>query len=46
MKGVKLGLLGVSLGIVGLAGASNNVIAVAFAFVGVTVSIAGFFVKD
>lgn len=46
MKGIKLGLLGVCLGIAGLAGASNNIVAIGFAFVSVTVAIAGLFTKD
>lgn len=46
MKGIKAGLLGVCLGIAGLAAASYNMIAMAFAFAGVAVAIAAFFVKD
>jgi len=46
MKGVKIGLLGVCLGIAGLAFASSNVIAMGFAFVSITAAIAALFVKD
>lgn len=46
MKGIKMGLLGVCLGVAGLAAASNNFIALVFAFLSVTTAIASFFVKD
>ena len=46
MKGIKTGLLGVCLGIMGLAAASNNFIAIAFAFASVTAAVMAFFIKD
>lgn len=46
MKGIKLGLLGVCLGLAGLAAASNNFAAMAFSYVSVTAAIAAFFVKE
>jgi len=46
MKGVKVGLLGVCLSLMGLAVASNNIIAIGLGFIGVTVSVAAMFVKD
>ena len=46
MKGVKVGLLGVCLSLMGLAAATNNVIAVGLGFIGVTVAVAAVFVKD
>ena len=46
MKGIKTGLLGVCLGIAGLAVASNNIIAMAFGYLSVLAAFAAFFIKD
>ena len=45
MEGIKISLLGVCLGILGLAAATNHIIAIGLCFVGVTVSVAALFVK-
>lgn len=46
MKGVKVGLLGVCLSLMGLAVASNNIIAIGLGFIGLAVSVAALFVKE
>lgn len=46
MKGVKLGLLGVCFGIMGLASATNNAVAIGVAFLGIVAAVAGICVKD
>jgi len=46
MKGIKLGLVGVCVSLLGIAFASNNVGAMAAAFLGTTLAIAGCFIKD
>lgn len=46
MKGVKVGLLGICLSLMGLAAASNNIVAIGLGFIGVTVSVSALFVKE
>ena len=46
MKSIKVGLLGVCLGIMGLAAATNHIIAIGMGFIGVTVAVAALFVRD
>ena len=45
MKGIRLGLLGIALGLLGLSFATNHILAIALAAVGVLVALAGCFVK-
>ena len=46
MKGIKLGLVGVCLGLTGIAIATNNDAAIATAFIGFVLASAGMFLKD
>lgn len=46
MKGVKVGMLGICMSLMGLAAASNNVIAIGLGFIGVTAAVAALFMKD
>lgn len=46
MKGIKIGIVGVCVSLVGIAFAMNNFIAISAASVGLLISIVGCFVKD
>lgn len=46
MKGIKLGILGVTIALLGIAFASNNVLAIGCAAIGVVLAIIGYFWKD
>lgn len=46
MKGIKVGIVGVCVSLVGIAFAMNNFIAISAAFVGLLLSIVGCFIKD
>ena len=46
MKGIKIGIVGVCVSLVGIAFAMNNFIAISAAFVGLLLSIVGCFIKD
>jgi hypothetical protein len=46
MKGIKIGIVGVSVSLLGIAFAMNNFIAISAASVGLLVSIVGCFVRD
>ena len=46
MKGIKVGIVGVCLGLLGVAFSTNNVLAYGCATIGVVVSIVGCFIKD
>ena len=46
MKGIKIGILGVCVSLVGIAFAMNNFIAISAATVGLLLSIVGCFIKD
>lgn len=46
MKGVKVGILGICFGLLGVAFDTNNILAISCTFVGVVLSIIGLFVKD
>lgn len=46
MKGIKLGISGVCISLFGIACATNNIIAVCGAALGLLLSLAGCFVKD
>lgn len=46
MKGIKIGIVGVCLSILGIACASNNAIAYGCAIIGLFVAIIGCFIKD
>ena len=46
MKGIKIGIVGVCLGLLGIAFSSNNVLAYGCATIGLIVAIIGCFVKD
>ena len=46
MKGIKTGIVGVCMSLVGIAFAMNNFIAISAATVGLLLSIVGCFIKD
>lgn len=46
MKGIKLGIVGVCLGLLGIAFSTNNILAIGGAFLGLIVAVIGCFVKD
>lgn len=46
MKGIKIGIVGVCVSLLGIAFAMNNFIAISAAFVGLLLSIVGCFIKD
>ena len=46
MKGIKIGIVGVCVSLLGIAIAMNNFIAICGASVGLLISIVGCFVKD
>ena len=46
MKGIRVGIVGVCLGLLGIAFSTNNVLAYGCAIIGVTVSVIGCFIKD
>ena len=46
MKGIKIGIVGVCVSLLGIAIAMNNFIAISAASVGLLLSIVGCFVKD
>lgn len=46
MRGIKIGIVGVCLSLMGIAFAMNNFIAISAAAVGLLLSIVGCFVKD
>ena len=46
MKGIKLGIVGICLGLCGIAFATNNIIAIGCTFIGMVLSIIGLFIKD
>ena len=46
MRGIKIGIVGVCLSLMGIAFAMNNFIAISAASVGLLLSIVGCFVKD
>ena len=46
MKGIKIGIVGVCVSLVGIAFAMNNFIAISAASVGLLISIVGWFVKE
>ena len=46
MKGIKIGIVGVCVSLVGIAFAMNNFIAISAASVGLLISLGGCFVKD
>lgn len=46
MKGIKLGFIGVCLGLFGLSFGTNNVLPIDISFLGLIISIIGYFIKD
>ena len=46
MKGIKIGIVGMCVSLVGIAFAMNNFVAISAAFVGLILSIVGCFIKD
>lgn len=46
MKGIKIGIVGVCVSLVGIAFTMNNFIAISAAFAGLLLSIVGYFIKD
>ena len=46
MKGIKLGIVGICLSLFGIAFATNHIIAISGAALGLIVSFAGYFAKD
>lgn len=46
MKGIKLGLVGVCFGLLGLSFGTNNILAISCACFGLIISIIGCFLKD
>ena len=46
MKGIKIGIVGVCVSLVGITFAMNNFIAISAAFAGLLLSIVGYFIKD
>ena len=46
MKGIKLGIVGLCVSLLGLAFATNNVGAMAASFIGMVVAVIGCFIKD
>ena len=46
MKGIKIGILGICISLLGIAFAMNNFIAICGAAIGVLFSLAGYFIKD
>jgi len=46
MKGIKIGIAGVCVSLLGIAFATNNVLAIGGASVGLLLAVAGCFVKD
>ena len=46
MKGIKIGIVGVCVSLLGIALAMNNIITISAASVGLLLSIVGCFVKD
>ena len=46
MKGIKIGIVGVCLGLLGLAFSTNNVLAYGCATFGLVIAIIGCFIKD
>lgn len=46
MKGIKLGIVGVCVSLVGIAFATNNFIAICGASIGLLLAIIGCFIKD
>ncbi len=46
MKGIKLGIVGICLSLLGIAFSTNHVIAISGAALGLTVALAGCFIKD
>ena len=46
MKGIKIGMLGICLGLLGISFTTNNIIAISCTFVGVILAVIGLFIKD
>ena len=46
MKGIKLGIVGICLGLCGIAFVTNNIIAIGCTFIGLVSLIIGLFIKD
>lgn len=46
MKGIKIGIVGVCLGLLGIAFSTNNVLAIGCAAIGLVVSVIGCFIQD
>ena len=46
MKGIKIGIVGVCVSLLGIAFATNNFIAISAAFVGLFLSVVGCLIKD
>lgn len=46
MKGIKTGIVGICLGLLGIALSTNNALAYGCATIGLLVAIAGCFIKD
>lgn len=46
MKGIKLSLFGISLGLAGLSFGTNNFIAICLAIIGALFALAGYFLGD
>ena len=46
MKGIRIGIVGICVSMLGIAFAMNNVIAISCAFIGFLLSVAGCFSKD
>ena len=46
MKGLKIGIVGICVGLIGLAIATNNVAAIGGTIIGFVLSLIGCFVKD
>ena len=46
MKGIKLGILGISLSLLGIAVATNNFIAISAASIGLVLTVVGYFRKE
>ena len=46
MKGIKLGIVGICLGLCGIAFATNNIISIGCTCIGLVLSIIGLYIKD
>ena len=46
MKGIKLGIIGITLALLGISFSTNNILCIGVAFIGLVLAIQGFFIKD